>query len=42
MDLTGNVKIENKESIVEADRGIYNMQTKKINASGNVYVNYKN
>ncbi len=41
LELIGNVEIENNESIVQADRGIYNMNTKKIKASGNVYVDYK-
>lgn len=41
VELIGKVKIENNESIVQADRGIYNMNTKKIKASGNVYVDYK-
>lgn len=41
VELIGHVEIENEESIVQADRGIYNMETKKIKASGNVYVDYK-
>ena len=41
LEFSGNVNIENNESIVQADRGIYNMETKKINAVGNVYVDYK-
>ena len=41
LELIGNVEIENNESIVQADRGVYNMNTKKIKASGNVYVDYK-
>lgn len=41
LEFTGNVNIENDESIVQADKGIYNTETKKINAVGNVYVNYK-
>lgn len=41
VELIGHVEIENKESIVQADRGIYNMNNKKIKASGNVYVDYK-
>lgn len=41
IELIGHVEIENNESIVQADRGIYNMNTKKIKASGNVYVDYK-
>lgn len=41
VELIGHVEIENNESIVQADRGIYNMNNKKIKASGNVYVDYK-
>ena len=41
MELIGHVEIENNESIVQADRGIYDMNSKKIKASGNVYVDYK-
>lgn len=41
LELIGHVEIENNDSIVQADRGIYNMNTKKIKASGNVYVDYK-
>lgn len=42
VELIGHVEIENNESIVQADRGIYDMNSKKIKASGNVYVDYKN
>ncbi len=38
----GNVKIENKESIIEADEGTYDMNTKKIKARGHVFINHKN
>ena len=38
----GNVKIENKESIIEADEGTYNTNTKKIKAKGHVFINHKN
>lgn len=41
VELIGHVEIENNESIVQADRGIYDMNSKKIKASGNVYVDYK-
>ena len=41
VELIGYVEIENNESIVQADRGIYDMNSKKIKASGNVYVDYK-
>ncbi len=41
LELIGHVEIENNESIVQADRGIYDMNSKKIKASGNVYVDYK-
>lgn len=41
LELIEHVEIENNESIVQADRGIYNMNTKKIKASGHVYVDYK-
>lgn len=41
VELIGHVEIENNESIVQADRGIYDMKNKKIKASGNVYVDYK-
>ena len=42
LDLIGNVKIENAESIVESDEAIYNMNTKKLKAKGHVYINHKN
>ena len=42
LDLMGNVKIENKESIIEADEGTYNTNTKKIKAKGHVFINHKN
>lgn len=42
LDLIGNVKIENAESIVESDEAIYNMNTKKLKARGHVYINHKN
>lgn len=41
VELIGHVEIENNESIVQADRGIYDMNSKKIKASENVYVDYK-
>lgn len=41
VELIGHVEIENNESIVQADRGIYDMNSKRIKASGNVYVDYK-
>lgn len=41
LELIGNVEIENNESIIQADRGSYDMNSKKIKASGNVYVDYK-
>lgn len=41
LEFVGNVNIENNDSIVQADRGIYNMTTKKIKALGNVYMDYK-
>ncbi len=41
LELIGHVEIENNDSILQADRGIYNMANKKIKASGNVYVEYK-
>lgn len=41
LELIGHVEIENDESIVQADRGIYDINNKKIKASGNVYVDYK-
>lgn len=41
VELIGHMEIENNESIVQADRGIYDMNSKKIKASGNVYVDYK-
>ena len=41
LEFIGNVKIENNDSIVQADKGIYNMTTKKIKALGDVYVDYK-
>lgn len=41
VELIGHVEIENNESIIQADRGIYDMNSKKIKASGNVYVDYK-
>lgn len=41
LEFTGHVEIENNDSTVQADKGIYNMNTKKIKALGNVYVDYK-
>lgn len=37
----GNVKIENKDSIIEADEGTYDMNTRKVKARGHVFINHK-
>ncbi|MDR3258345.1 MAG: LPS export ABC transporter periplasmic protein LptC [Fusobacteriaceae bacterium] len=40
--LINNVRIENKDGIVTADTAVYDMNTKKAKAKGNVYIEYKN
>lgn len=39
--LTGNVKIENETSILKTDKAFYNIDSRKIKAVGNVFVEYK-
>lgn len=41
IELIGDVVADSEESTVEADKAIYNMQTNKMKALGNVFVNYK-
>ena len=40
-ELEGRVKAESATATIEADRGIYNMNTNKFKAIGNVFINYK-
>jgi lipopolysaccharide export system protein LptA len=40
-ELEGNVKAESPTATIEADRGIYNMNTNKFKAIGNVFIDYK-
>ena len=40
-ELEGNVKAESATATIEADKGIYNMNTNKFKAIGNVFINYK-
>lgn len=40
-ELEGRVKAESATAIIESDRGIYNMNTNKFKAIGNVFINYK-
>ena len=41
LELQDDVVVENNKSTVRADKGIYNMKTRKIRALGNVFVDYK-
>jgi len=41
LEFLGNVRIEASEGFVTAERVIYNMETRKVNAKGNVYVEQK-
>ncbi len=40
-ELEGNVKAESATATIEADRGIYDMNTNKFKAVGNVFIDYK-
>lgn len=41
MEMIGNVKIDDGDTIVRADKVLYNTITEKIKATGNVFVDYK-
>lgn len=41
VEMMGNVRIDDGETVVTADKATYNTVTEKIKASGNVFVDYK-
>jgi lipopolysaccharide export system protein LptA len=40
-ELTGNPKVENEKAVLTGDRIIYNMESNKVKALGNVLIDYK-
>lgn len=41
LELMGDVRVDNGETVITADEVDYNMDTNKVKARGNVFVDYK-